>query len=89
MNNIEISRPDEAEIIRKGIRSWPVWKKEVSRFDHTYDEDEYCLFLEGEVVIESGNEVVILYPGDFVIFRKGLQCIWDIRQPVKKHYHFE
>jgi uncharacterized protein len=89
MNKLEITKPGEAEITRMGIRGWPVWKKEVSRFPHTYGEDEHCLFLEGEVVIESGADKVTLYPGDYVIFRKGFSCIWDIRKPVKKHYHFE
>jgi uncharacterized protein len=89
MNKLEILQLTEAEIEQKGIRKWPVWKKEVSRFSHQYDEDEHCLFLEGEVVIESNGESVTLKPGDYVIFRNGLSCIWDIRKPVKKHYRFE
>jgi uncharacterized cupin superfamily protein len=89
MNNLEVFKPDEAEINLKGIRNWPVWEKEVSRFSHIYEEDEHCLFLEGEVVIESGEDKVTLFPGDYVIFRNGLSCIWDIRKPVKKHYNFE
>jgi hypothetical protein len=89
MNKLEIFKPDEAEINLKGIRNWPVWEKEVSRFPHIYEEDEHCLFLEGEVVIESGEDKVTLLPGDYVIFRNGLSCIWDIRKPVKKHYNFE
>jgi hypothetical protein len=27
--------------------------------------------------------------GDFVRFPKGLSCIWDIEEPVKKHYDFK
>ncbi len=26
--------------------------------------------------------------GDFVTFPKGLSCVWDIKEPVKKHYNF-
>jgi hypothetical protein len=26
--------------------------------------------------------------GDFVRFPKGLSCIWDIKEAVKKHYNF-
>jgi uncharacterized protein len=89
MNKIEILAYDEAEIAKQGILNWPVWKKDVSVFPHTYEEDEHCLFLEGEVVIETDEGKVTLQKGDYVIFRKGLNCIWDIRIPVKKHYYFE
>jgi uncharacterized cupin superfamily protein len=89
MNKIEIIRLGEEEINLRGIRNWPVWEKEVSRFPYIYKEEEHCLFLEGEVVIEIENDKVILLPGDYVIFPNGLKCIWDIRKPVKKHYHFE
>jgi len=89
MNKLEILNLDDAEIKRKGIRSWPVWDKEVSRFPHKYEEDEHCLFLEGEVVIESEGNKVTLHKGDYEIFRNGLKCIWDIRKRVRKHYHFE
>jgi uncharacterized protein len=89
MNKLEILKLGEADINLKGVRNWPVWEKKVSRFPYIYKEEEHCLFIEGEVIIESGEEKVTLYPGDYVIFRNGLKCIWDIRKPVKKHYHFE
>jgi uncharacterized protein len=89
MNKLEIHKPEEDEINQKGIRNWPVWEKGISRFKHTYEEDEHCLFIEGEVIIESEEDKVKLHPGDYVIFRNGLNCIWDIRKPVKKYYHFE
>ena len=84
-----ILKLDEAEIARRGIRKWPVWERKVSRFSYYYEKEEKCLFLEGEVVIETGSDKITLNAGDYVIFPKDLQCIWDIRQPVKKHYSFE
>lgn len=89
MNELEITKLDDAEIAERGIRSWPVWAKEVSRFPYYYQQEEQCLFLEGEVVIETSSGKFTLKAGDFAIFRKGLKCTWDIRQAVKKHYHFE
>jgi uncharacterized protein len=89
MNKLEILKLSDEDINLKGIRNWPVWEKKVSRFPYIYKEEEHCLFIEGEVIIESGEEKVTLLPGDYVIFRNGLKCIWDIRKPVKKHYHFE
>jgi len=26
--------------------------------------------------------------GDFVTFPEGLSCVWDIKEPVRKHYNF-
>lgn len=89
MNELEILKLDETEITRRGIRNWPVWEKKVSRFPYLYEQEEHCLFLEGEVVVETAAGKFILQAGDYAIFRKGLKCIWEIRKPVKKHYNFE
>ena len=89
MDELEILKLDEAGITRRGIRSWLVWEKEVSRFPYIYEKEEHCLFLEGEVVVETIACKFTLKAGDYAIFRKGLKCIWDIRQPVRKHYNFE
>ena len=88
MSGVIIQKLTEEEIRGKDIRSWPVWTKEISRFEWTYDGPEECLFLEGEVVIETAEGAFNIAPGDFVTFRDGLKCIWDIKKPVKKHYNF-
>ncbi|MBL7904410.1 MAG: cupin domain-containing protein [Bacteroidales bacterium] len=85
---IEINQLPEQELLTKGVRTWPVWKKEVSRFSWTYEEEEWCYFLEGEVLIETDTGNYEIRPGDFVVFPKGLKCVWDIRKPVRKHYNF-
>lgn len=85
VTKVKITQPEMNEL---GITSWPVWEKEVSRFPWTYDEEEVCYFLEGEVVVEYEGGFVEIGPGDYVTFPKGLKCIWDIRKPVRKHYSF-
>lgn len=86
---IEISKPDKQEIERKQILSWPIWEKEISRFDWHYDSVEECYLLEGKVVVETPDgEKVEFGKGDFVTFPKGLSCIWDIRETARKHYNF-
>jgi uncharacterized cupin superfamily protein len=85
---VEVRKIEESEITAKGIRNWPVWEKEVSRFPATYEQEEWCYFLEGEVVIETDSGNYTIQPGDFVVFRNGLSCTWDIRKPVRKHYNF-
>jgi len=87
---IEISKPDKQEIERKQILSWPIWEKEISRFDWHYDSVEECYLLEGKVVVETPDgEKVEFGKGNFVTFPKGLSCIWDIRKSVRKHYNFK
>jgi uncharacterized cupin superfamily protein len=88
MSKVLVRQISREEIESRGIRKWPIWTKEISRFNHVYDGDEECLFLEGDVVIETNEGNFILKPGDFVVFKDGLDCTWDVRKPVKKHYFF-
>jgi len=86
---IEIEKPTTEHLEKKGVSSWPIWEKEISRFDWRYDSTEECYLLEGEVVVETEDgEQVKFGKGDFVTFPKGLSCIWDVKVPVKKHYNF-
>ena len=87
---IKIDKADKKEIEEKGILDWPIWEKEISRFDWHYDSIEECYLLEGEVVVETEDgEKVEFGEGDFVTFPEGLSCIWDIKKPVRKHYNFK
>ncbi|MGB9701650.1 MAG: cupin domain-containing protein [Candidatus Kapaibacteriota bacterium] len=85
---ISVQKLTEDEVKNKGINKWPVWTKEISKFDWFYDENEQCLFLEGKVKIHTNNETIEISKGDFVTFPKGLSCVWEIIEPVKKYYNF-
>lgn len=77
--------PAKLEIM--GVEAWPVWEKEVSTFPWSYDRQETCYFLEGEVVVTpEGGEPVRLGRGDLAVFPAGTICIWEILKPVRKHY---
>ena len=71
-----------------GVPNWPIWTKEPSGFDWHYDEAESCYFLEGEVTVKTEHEIVNLKKGDFVTFPKGLDCVWEVKKAVRKHYRF-
>ena len=88
MSKVRIEKLSEKDNAEMGIGSWPIWEKEVSRFDWYYDSDEECLILEGEVIVETDEGTFTIKQGDFVTFSKGLRCIWDIKKPIKKHYRF-
>lgn len=67
--------------------SWPTWGCEVSRFDWSYDSNEDAYLLSGRVEVEvEGGEKVTIKAGDFVTFPIGMSCVWDVKDPVKKHY---
>ena len=86
---ITIEKPDEDVITGRRVRSWPIWEKEVSRFDWSYDSTEECFLLEGRVTVETPDgEKVEFGKSDFVTFPRGLSCTWDIKEPVRKHYNF-
>ncbi len=82
-------QPSPERLAEMGVESWPVWTKEVSEFPWTYDEDETCYFLEGEVeVAPTQGPPVRVAKGDLVTFPAGLQCTWKVLQPVRKRYRF-
>jgi uncharacterized cupin superfamily protein len=90
MSEIKIERnPGQDRIEKMGVSDWPIWTKEVSEFPWTYDEQETCYFLEGDVVVTpDGGEPVKMGKGDLVTFPAGMSCSWKIDKDVKKHYQF-
>ena len=89
MKEIKIERPDDETVERMGIRSWPIWEKEASTFDWHYGECETCFILEGRVRVEpEEGEPVEFGPGDLVTFPEGMDCVWRVERPVRKHYRF-
>jgi len=80
--------PMKLEVLNVDI--WPIWTHEVGQFDWHYDTKEMCYILEGEVVVTPVNgEPVTLKERDLVNFPKGMDCSWDIRSPISKHYLLE
>jgi uncharacterized protein len=90
MSDIRVERePTREALERLGVLEWPIWTKEVSVFPWFYDSSETCYFLEGDVTVTpEGGEPVRVGKGDLVIFPAGMQCTWDVRVPVRKHYRF-
>jgi hypothetical protein len=91
MSQIKVERqPAEARLEALEVRKWPIWTKEVSEFPWTYDGQEVCYFLEGEVeVTPVGGKPVKMGSGDLVTFPAGMSCTWKILRPVRKHYRLE
>tara|TARA_Y100001968_G_scaffold290828_1_gene294856 strand:- start:13 stop:288 length:276 start_codon:yes stop_codon:yes gene_type:complete len=88
--SISVTSPcPESTVEGLGIKNWPIWTCEESSFDWTYDAQETCLLLGGEVTVTPDvGEFVKLGAGDLVVFPAGMYCGWDVHQAVRKHYRF-
>ncbi|MEY3869161.1 MAG: hypothetical protein RLZZ338_3052 [Cyanobacteriota bacterium] len=83
------NQPTSEHLQDLGVYSWPIWTKEVSEFPWTYDEQEMCYLLEGDVIVTpDGGKPVQFGKGDLVTFPAGMSCTWKILKNVRKHYHF-
>ena len=81
--------PERAKLEALGVEQWPIWSCEIRSFPWTYDEQETCLLLEGDVTVTpEGGEPVRFGAGDLITFASGLSCHWDVHHPVRKHYRF-
>jgi uncharacterized cupin superfamily protein len=86
MAPITVTKPSEHDLDELGVRNWPIWTCESSKFDWHYDQKETCYLLEGRVTVTAGDAEVSFGAGDLVIFPEGMDCVWDVTVPVRKHY---
>lgn len=89
VEKIRIRKPSKEELTEMDVENWPIWDKEPSVFDWSYDSRETCYILEGSaVVIPSSGDPVEIGRGDLVVFPEGMDCRWEIRDEIRKHYKF-
>ena len=69
--------------------TWPLWQCEPSKFDWKYEKEEHCFIIEGLVTVIGEVNTVNIMAGDYVIFPKGLKCVWKVHETIKKHYSFK
>ncbi len=86
VKDVIVKKPSEDEA--QTCKVWPIWKCQPSSFDWAYTEKETCLLLEGEVTVSDGNDSVSFGAGDLVVFPQDLECTWNVKQAVTKHYNF-
>jgi len=84
--DILVRKPTEQEVA--DMISKPVWGCDVSEFEWYYDSEETCLIIEGDVTVQYEGKSVSFTEGDFVVFPKGLSCVWQVKKAVKKYYEF-
>ena len=86
VKDVIVKKPNEEEIAE--CKTWPIWEAEPSTFDWAYTQTETCLILDGKVTVSDKDNSVSFGVGDLVIFPLDLECIWEIKKPVRKHYNF-
>ena len=84
--DIIVKKPSEAE--KADMLARPTWECGVSKFDWHYDSSETCMLVAGRVTVSHDGGSVSFGAGDYVVFPAGLSCVWDVSEPVKKHYFF-
>ena len=91
MQGIRVEKnPTRQRLEQLGVFEWGIWSKEISVFPWTYDCNETCYFLAGEVVVTpEGGEPVAMGEGDLVTFPAGMKCVWEIKSAIRKHYNFK
>ncbi|MCE5186910.1 MAG: cupin domain-containing protein [Planctomycetaceae bacterium] len=90
IKNVLVTKPSAAQSAE--CRNWPIWTCGVSQFEWEYTQTEKCLILEGKVRVHDlvdPKQSVSFAVGDYVVFPDGLKCVWEVIEPVKKHYDFE
>ncbi len=86
VKDVVVRKPSKEEIDK--CKKWPIWECEPKTFDWAYTQTETCLILEGEVTVSDSQSKVSFSPGDLVIFPVDLECTWQVKKPVRKHYNF-
>lgn len=89
MPTIKIEKLSAAQVSERGLSKWPIWEKDISRFDWVYEGTEECYIIEGEIMVETEHGIFKIVKDDFVTFEDGLKCTWDIKKSVRKHYNFK
>ena len=83
---VVVESVSSGEANRRGILGWPVSRRGVSRFSWRYDSTEVCYLVDGHARIETEDGSIEVESGDLVTLPAGLECTWDIREPLAKHY---
>ncbi len=85
---IRVERPEMRVLEQMGVPRWPIWEKEPSKFDWSYNETETCFLIDGDVIVKTPQGQVAFGKGDLVTFPRGLRCTWHVKKSVRKHYRF-
>ena len=73
----------------QGIDTWSRWECKPSTFEWYYEEEEVAYVFEGDVIVTANGEETHIGPNMLVVFPKGLHCVWQVNETIKKVYRFQ
>jgi len=88
MSPIQFEEVTEEKLRELNVDSWSSWGCDVSTFDWEYSDDEQAYVLEGRVIVKTDVGDVEVKKGDLVTFPRGMQCTWQVLEPIRKVYRF-
>ncbi|KAI4339668.1 hypothetical protein MLD38_024583 [Melastoma candidum] len=89
IHGVEIHRnPPQSKLDELGVSNWPKWGSGPSKIPWTFESTETMYLLEGRVIVQvEGQEgSFVIGGGDLAIFPKGMKIVWEVVEPVNKHY---
>jgi uncharacterized protein len=89
MEKVKVEKPSKEQLDELGVTDWGIWESEVKKFNWKYDEEEMFYVIDGKVKVTlDGGKEVNFGRGDLVTFAKGVKCVWDVIEPIRKYYKF-
>ncbi|WP_101696894.1 cupin domain-containing protein [Clostridium minihomine] len=64
----------------------PIWESGVAEFNWHYPSAETCYIIEGQATVEYAGGKASFGTGDLVTFPKGMDCVWKVTIPMRKHF---
>jgi hypothetical protein len=86
MSEVKVKKPSAEELKTLGIENWTPWECKPSTFDWEYDCNETFYVKEGKVTVKHVGGQVSFGKGDLVTFPKGMKCVWNVKETIRKVY---
>lgn len=88
MEKITVTPMTKEDARKLGIDGWSEWSCKPSVFDWHYNDKETAYVFEGDVIVKAYGEETHITPNTLVVFPKGMDCVWEVREKIKKVYKF-
>ncbi len=89
VEKIKITPMTEEEALTLGITDWCEWTCKPSTFNWHYSEQETAFVYEGDVTVTANGEEALITGNMLVVFPKGMDCVWEVRETIRKVYKFD
>lgn len=89
MKNITIDKFSQKGLEEQEVLNWPIWTIDISKFYWLYNMKEQFYSIEGDIIVKTIEANIHIQAGDFVTTKNNLDCVWIVKQRLRKHYNFQ